>query len=86
MYAEDPADFFGTSVDISEDGESVVIGAPLNNGAGVDAGQMRVFDFLNNQWQQRGFDIDGDAADDRFGSSLAISGDGSTVAGSGPQK
>ena len=43
---------------------------------------MRVFQYnsATNGWQQLGQDLDGEAAWDPFGSSVALSGDGSIVA------
>jgi hypothetical protein len=45
---------------------------------------MRVFDLVGGAWTQVGGDIDGEAAGDRFGSSVALSSDGSRLAVGGP--
>jgi hypothetical protein len=70
----------GTSVAISSDGTTVAIGAPFNDGAGSDAGQVRVYQNIGGTWMQFGGDIDGEAASDQSGYSVAISSDGNTVA------
>ena len=72
------------SVDLSVDGTTVAIGAGLNDAAGVDAGHARIFRWNGNTWNQLGSDIDGDAADDRFGFAVALSADGQTLAVSAP--
>eukprot|EP00956_Cyclotella_meneghiniana_P001932 scaffold2092_cov23-Cyclotella_meneghiniana.AAC.1 len=69
---------FGWSVSISADGTTVAIGAWGN---GSLAGHVRVFKLaVGNNWIQLGQDINGEALGDRFGSSVAISADGTTVA------
>jgi hypothetical protein len=70
----------GYSVAISSDGTTIAIGAPFNDGAGSDAGQVRVYQNIGGTWMQFGGDIDGEAASDQSGYSVAISSDGNTVA------
>lgn len=70
----------GQSVSLSADGSTVAIGAPLNDGNGMNSGHVRVYQNISSVWTQIGSDIDGEAADDRFGSSVSISSDGSIVA------
>jgi len=73
-------DFSGYSVAISSDGTTVAIGAPYNSGGGSYAGQVRVYKNMAGTWTKIGLDIDGEAASDQSGSSVAISSDGTTVA------
>ena len=73
-------DISGNSIALSADGQRVAIGAYNNNGGGTDAGHVRVYEYVSGAWQQVGVDIDGEAAGDRSGSSVALSGDGSRVA------
>ena len=70
----------GYSVAISSDGTTVAIGAPYNSGGGSDAGQVRVYKNMAGTWTKIAADIDGEAANDRSGYSVAISSDGSAVA------
>jgi uncharacterized protein YjdB len=74
----------GVSVSISSDGNTVAIGARYNDGAGLDAGHARVYDWgtvsTPNQWIQRGSDINGEATGDYSGVSVSLSSDGNTVA------
>ena len=77
---EAQGDRSGYSVSISSDGTNVAIGAIGNSGGGSDAGQVRVYQYSNNAWAQIGLDIDGEAAGNQSGMSVALSGDGTTVA------
>ena len=77
---EAAGDWSGRSFAMSSDGSRIAIGAPLNDGAGTDAGRVRVFDLVGSTWTQVGSDIDGEAAGDWSGWSVAMSSDGSRVA------
>ncbi|MCF6777431.1 Ig-like domain-containing protein [Thiotrichales bacterium 19X7-9] len=85
INGESSTDFSGSSVAISDDGTTVVIGAPLNDGvAGLDSGHVRVYSWDGSSWNQVGSDIEGEGSDDRFGSSVAISFDGGRIAVGAP--
>ena len=77
---EAAGDQSGYSVAISSDGTTVAIGAIYNDGGGNNAGQVRVYQNMAGTWTKIGTDIDGEAANDNSGFSVAISSDGSTVA------
>eukprot|EP00956_Cyclotella_meneghiniana_P001294 scaffold1399_cov48-Cyclotella_meneghiniana.AAC.6 len=77
---EAAGDGSGRSVSLSSDGNVLAIGASLNDGNGSSSGHVRVFKLDTNSWTQVGEDIDGEAADDRFGSSVSLSSDGSVLA------
>jgi hypothetical protein len=69
------------SVMLSADGTCVAVGAyKHDNNSNIDAGHVRVFEFVTGQWQQKGNDIVGLAAQDGTGISIDISGDGSAIA------
>ena len=70
----------GFSVSLSNDGNTVAIGAHQNDGNGNNSGQVRVFRYDNDAWDQLGSDIDGEAAGDLSGRSVSLSSDGNTVA------
>lgn len=76
---EAAGDFSGWPVSISSDGTRVIIGASLNDGNGDDAGHARVFEFVEGEWEQIGSDIDGEAAGDQLGRTVAISGNGNRI-------
>jgi hypothetical protein len=77
---EAAADFFGWSVALSSDGTRLAAGATSNDGAGSNAGHVRVFDWSGSVWTQVGADIDGEAAGDSFGHDVALSSDGTRLA------
>lgn len=70
----------GYSVALSSDGQTVAIGAVSNDEKGFQAGHVRIYDWNGSAWEQRGNDIDGEAATDQSGFSVALSSDGETVA------
>ena len=70
----------GYSVAISNDGNTVAIGARLNDGNGTNSGQTRIYNWNGTTWSQLGSDIDGEASDDESGFSVSLSDDGTTVA------
>jgi hypothetical protein len=80
INGESSNDEFGTSVALSSDGTIVAIGAYLNDGNGADSGHVRVHAWNGSAWVQRGSDIDGEAAGDQSGRTVALSDDGSIVA------
>jgi len=77
---ESAFDYFGYSVDISADGLTIAAGAYKNDGTAADAGHVRVYKNDAGTWSQVGTDIDGEAEDDRFGSTVSLSQDGLIVA------
>ena len=79
---EAAADYSGVSVSLSDDGTIVAIGAPYNDGNGSDAGHVRVYEWNSgtSSWDQKGGDIDGEAAGDWSGISVSLSSDGTEVA------
>ena len=84
INGEAGGDGSGYSVSLSGDGSRVAIGAPYNDDGGDSAGQVRLYDWSGIAWIQVGVDIGGDAAGNEFGSSVALSGDGSRVAVGAP--
>jgi hypothetical protein len=67
-------------VKLSGNGLFVAIGAIGNADTGSFAGHVRVFENVDGVWTQLGKDIDGEAAEDFSGDSVAINADGSIVA------
>ena len=70
----------GFNVSLSADGTIVAIGAIQNSGTGIDAGHVRVYTWNGTAWVQRGADIDGEAAYDKFGNSVSLSSYGTVLA------
>ncbi len=77
---EAAGDQSGISVSMSSDGSIVAIGATYNDGTYTWIGHVRVYSWNGSAWTQIGSDIDGEAAYDRSGYSIALSSDGSIVA------
>jgi hypothetical protein len=70
----------GLTVSSSSDSSIVAIGAYLNDGNGINSGQVRVYKYVSGTWTQIGSDIDGEAAGDESGWAVSLSSNGSTVA------
>ena len=73
-------DFSGSSISLSNNGNTVAIGATGNDGNGNNSGHVRVFHNNGITWTQVGNDIDGEVEEDFSGSSVSLSDDGSTIA------
>eukprot|EP00979_Chaetoceros_neogracilis_P017748 scaffold10270_cov417-Chaetoceros_neogracile.AAC.2 len=73
---EAAGDYSGWSVSLSNDGNVVAIGAPLNDGNGTASGHVRVYAWDSPSWVQRGADIDSEAVGDVSGWSVSLSSDG----------
>lgn len=73
-------DYSGVMLSLNSDGSVIAIAAKHNDDAGLDAGHVRVYKYQEDAWTQIGDDIDGEAADDYFGSSVSLCSDGSVLA------
>ncbi len=76
LVSDDPdaEDRFGWAVGIS--GDTVVVGAPQDDDAGLDAGAVHVFVRTGSTWSEQAKLTAGDAAaSDLFGNAVAIDGD-----------
>ena len=83
ITGEAKGDEFGRSVSLSDDGETIAIGAFLNNGIhGEDSGHVQVYRMYDSEleWKKLGEDIDGEVANGQSGHVVSLSGDGDTVA------
>jgi hypothetical protein len=73
-------DNFGNSVAISEDGNTVIAGAPYADTGWADAGAAYIFTRSGTSWSaQQKIEASDKQASDRFGTSVAISDDGNTA-------
>lgn len=78
-------DRFGFSVSLSADGNTLAIGAPTHDPGGLSggllsAGQVRIYNYLAEDWVQVGETIFGEEPFDELGQNLSISADGSIIA------
>ena len=75
-------DYFGTSVAMSRDGNTVIVGSPLEDGlGGGDAGAAYVFRYSSGTWSQDSTILRASNAggNDQFGNDVAMSGDGTNI-------
>ena len=89
LTASDAADgdVFGAGVDISDDGNTVVIGAYGEATGGSAAGSAYVFTRSGSTWtQQQKIQSSDIEAGDNFGISVSISGNGTTIVGGAPSE
>lgn len=80
IVGEAGGDRFGYSISLSGDGSIVAVGAPANDENGENAGHVKIFKYINDNWTQIGSNINGEAATDVFGISVSMSSDGNIVA------
>lgn len=73
---------FGLSVSISDDGNSLIVGAPYNKETGRENGAARVYKLINNNWTQQGTDFMSvnQTNNSHAGSSVFMTGNGEKVA------
>ncbi len=65
-------DLSGLSTSFSADGNVLAIGAPYNDGNGIDSGHVRVYTWSGTAWVQRGADINAEASGDISGYSVSL--------------
>lgn len=82
ITGEAAGDGSGVTVDLSEDGMTLAIGAWGNDDNGIDSGGVMVYHREGNgsSWKQLGRAMNGGAVGDRFGNTISLSGDGNTIA------
>ena len=81
-YEITEGDRSGSSVSLSANGNTVAVGSPYYNLAGIlNRGQVRVFDWSGSTWSARGSNIlIGEGSNDYSGMSMSLSKDGKVVA------
>jgi hypothetical protein len=83
INGEANSDYYGTSVSINASGDVIAIGAPYNDGGGVDSGHVRVFTWSGTAWVQRGTDINGVSAGTGLGQYVCLNDYGDVLATAG---
>ena len=78
IVGETEDDAAGRAVSLSGDGTVLAVGNYGINGEA--SGHVRVYNWLDNEWIQQGFGIDGEAIGDQSGSAVVLSSDGSILA------
>lgn len=74
----------GNAISMDATGNTLIIGASKNDDVASNAGQVRIFDWNGTAWIQKGLDINGDAANDSFGTSVSMSNNGTVIAVGAP--
>ena len=72
--------WFGWSVSLNSDGSIVAIGGPGHYNTSTTAGYVRIYENRSGTWTQVGNTINGETIKDRFGCSVSLNNDGSTLA------
>lgn len=81
IHGENSGDIFGFSVSMSDDGMTIAVGALFNDDNGEHSGKVKVYRLGSGKnWSQIGQDLIGEAAGDRAGGSISLSGDGKALA------
>jgi len=76
---------FGYSVSLSEDGNVMAVGIPFATALGAtEAGMVQVYEWRDNRWLVRGPVLTGRNTEDKFGSAITMSEDGSLLVVSEP--
>jgi hypothetical protein len=77
---------FGINVACSQDGNVIAVaGSGYDTSAFLlNTGHVRVYEFTNGNWVQRGIDLVGSVSNEYFGGSVSLSSDGSVLAVSSP--
>lgn len=70
----------GCSIDLSSDGSFLAIGAFGNDDAATNAGHVRIFQNIDQEWIQMGNDIDGQTDGEFSGYTISLSNDGNRIA------
>lgn len=76
---EEQEDNSGFAISLNTEGDIVAIGAQNSNDSFMGAGHVRIYQFQDDNWVQIGNDIDGDAPNDKLGSSVSLSNDGNRI-------
>lgn len=72
-------DWAGVSISLSADGHTLAIGASYNDDGGINAGNVKVYKWTNNNWVQLGTNINGESAENLSGWAVDLSDDASTL-------
>ena len=72
-----PGTYAGGSIDLDDEGNTVVVGAYKSNS---ERGQVLVYDFIGTNWVQRGQTLSGVNNYDQFGFDVSMSNNGNTIA------
>lgn len=72
--------YYGAKVELSSDGNTIVIGAPEYSTVGASSGKVQVYQWNGVDWLQKGSDLDGQSTWEGFGHDVAINAAGDIIA------
>lgn len=84
INGEAAGDFSGCAISLDSAGTTIAIGARANDGSYTNAGQVRIYKFVSNAWEQIGSDVNGPTGGDQFGTSVSLSHNGERFAVGAP--
>lgn len=84
IYGESSWDIFGWSVSINDTGNRIAVGIPQEDTNGFQAGQVKIYDYVNNNWILSQT-INDSSAGDQFGYSVAFDETGDKLVIGAPQ-
>lgn len=70
---------------LSDDGNTLAVGAPSNDGNGDKSGQIKVYRWNDTEWVQTGSSIYGSESGEEMGRAVALNSDGTILAGAAPK-
>lgn len=77
IFGEEEFNDFGAAIDISADGNQILVGNPLENfGSAADLGTVRIYEWNSSNWVKKGQTIKGFQAESEIGAFAALSPDG----------
>jgi uncharacterized repeat protein (TIGR01451 family) len=71
IFGEANSDYFGNTISMP-DSNTIAVGAYGNDFIGNNSGNARIFTWQNNQWVQKGLNINGKLANDSFGWDISM--------------
>ncbi len=74
------SNYSGFSNSLSSNGNILAIGSYGNSDFATGAGHVRVFEWNGTTWTQKGTDLQGEAAQDKFGRSVSLNNSGNILA------
>lgn len=80
IVGENAGDKLGSNVSLSSNGNLLAIAAERNGDNGASSGQVRLFEYVNENWTQLGEDINGENSfDGFFGLNISLASNGNTI-------
>ena len=79
FLGDDTGDWTGYDVDLNETGDRFILGSIRNDEGHGSGGQVKVFEWIDDEWIQMGDDIFGNQGGERLGWRVSMSNDGNKL-------